>query len=306
MPHPNSISDQPMTPTVSIVIPVYNRADMIHRALASALAQSFTDFEILLVDDGSTDGTLSVLRSYTDPRIRIIELAVNGGAACARNVGIRAARGEMVAFLDSDDEWLPTKLAEQVAAFENAPAGMDISCTDLYLHLLDDGKIVEKRHTVPTDWSEAMMAGCDLSPGSTLLARSTAFDRIGLLDETMRRFEDWDWLVRYTQQGGTIHLVPKILVRVYNRRGRLGRQVEESTRLFLTKHGATLGRLHPVVRQRVIADIWFQVVGTYWREGLRAHAMRTLLNAVCAFPSYSMVKVLRALKHRLVSTDHAK
>ena len=102
------------TPTVSVVIPTYNRARFVKRAVDSVLAQSFQEFEIIIVDDGSTDDTAQVLDKLDDPRIKSIRLAGNSGASVARNEGIRASKAEFIAFLDSDDEWLSTKLQKQL------------------------------------------------------------------------------------------------------------------------------------------------------------------------------------------------
>ena len=97
---------------ISIVIPLYNKEKYISDTLRSVFGQSFQDFEVVIVDDGSTDGSAAVVRSYDDPRIRLIEQA-NGGVSAARNRGIAEARGEYIAFLDADDEWKPDYLATQ-------------------------------------------------------------------------------------------------------------------------------------------------------------------------------------------------
>jgi len=97
-------------PRISVIIPSYNRANTIGRAIQSALSQSYQDFEIIVIDDGSTDHTEEVIRSFQDSRIRYIRHNRNRGGSAARNTGIHAARGEYIAFLDSDDEWLPQKL----------------------------------------------------------------------------------------------------------------------------------------------------------------------------------------------------
>ena len=100
-------------PLVTVLIPAFNRADTINRAIDSALAQDWPAMEVLVVDDGSTDQTRDRVRCYRDPRLRLIERAINGGAAAARNTGIAEAKGDFIAFLDSDDEFLPGKIATQ-------------------------------------------------------------------------------------------------------------------------------------------------------------------------------------------------
>ncbi|WP_276257060.1 glycosyltransferase [Halomontanus rarus] len=108
---------------VSVVIPTYNRADVLPRAIDSALAQTVDDLEVLVVDDGSTDDTQAVVDSYETPRVQSITHGTNRGANVARNTGIEHANGEFVAFLDSDDEWRPTKLERQLAALDDRSGG---------------------------------------------------------------------------------------------------------------------------------------------------------------------------------------
>lgn len=110
-------SDSVIEPVVGVVLPTYNRAPLLGRALRSVLGQSFDDFEVLVIDDGSTDETAGIVAAFGDPRIRYVQLARNTGAGAARNVGIRMSRGKFPAFQDSDDEWVPSKLARQMSAF---------------------------------------------------------------------------------------------------------------------------------------------------------------------------------------------
>ena len=119
-----------VAPPVSVVIPAYNRVDSIRVAVESVLRQSWTDFELLVVDDGSTDGTREAVRAIPDPRLRLIETPRNMGASAARNLGIEEARGDWVAFQDSDDEWLPLKLEKQMARLQapGAPAYVAVYC----------------------------------------------------------------------------------------------------------------------------------------------------------------------------------
>src|ERR1043166_1854397 len=109
-------------PLVSVVLPTYNRAHTLARAVRSVLAQSHRHLEIVVVDDGSTDATVALVQKLAleDPRVRLVQQA-NRGPAAARNTGVRQARGEFVAFQDSDDEWLVEKLERQLAALERSP-----------------------------------------------------------------------------------------------------------------------------------------------------------------------------------------
>ena len=106
--------------TVSVIIPTYNRAHLVGRAIKSVLNQTFQDFEIIVVDDGSTDSTKEVVTSFNDTRIRYIKHQMNKGGNAARNTGLKNSKGEYIAFLDSDDEWLPEKLERQLEVFEKS------------------------------------------------------------------------------------------------------------------------------------------------------------------------------------------
>ncbi|MDX1621625.1 MAG: glycosyltransferase family A protein, partial [Nitriliruptorales bacterium] len=105
---------EPGSPIVTVVLPTRDRKELVHRALASVTAQTFTDFECVVVDDGSVDGTAEALRAFHDPRVTVVRSLVSRGAPHARNVGIGRGRGRYVAFLDDDDEWLPHHLVSHV------------------------------------------------------------------------------------------------------------------------------------------------------------------------------------------------
>ncbi len=115
-------------PRISIIIPAYNRADVLPRAINSVLSQTFTDYEIIVVDDASTDETSAVARNFNGP-VHVIRHEVNRGPAAARNTGIEATSGAYVAFLDSDDEWMPEKLGRQIGLLEGLGTSYNACCS---------------------------------------------------------------------------------------------------------------------------------------------------------------------------------
>lgn len=132
---------------VSVIIPCYNAQDYIGKCIESVLAQTFDNFEILAVDDASSDGTLSCLRSFDDKRLRIIELGKNSGSpATPRNVGIQQAQGHYIAFLDCDDFWHPDKLDHQIGYMKKN--AYQFSCTDYMISGLDGTQYKRKARAV--------------------------------------------------------------------------------------------------------------------------------------------------------------
>lgn len=115
-------------PTVSVIIPTYNRAHLVGRAIQSVLNQTYKDFELIIVDDGSTDNTEDIIKKYQkkDERIKYIRRKKNKGGSVARNTGINAAIGEYIAFLDSDDEWLTEKLERQMKVFKSTSSEVGV------------------------------------------------------------------------------------------------------------------------------------------------------------------------------------
>ncbi len=177
---------------ISVVIPTYNRAFFIKAAIDSVLSQIFRDFELIVVDDGSTDDTSGLLLSY-GTKIKVITKA-NKGPSAARNRGIKAAKGQWIAFLDSDDVWKPDKLEKQVQFIKDNP---DIKICQTEEIWIRNGKRVNprKKHEMHSGWIyEQCLPLCIVSPSSVMIHREV-FEKVGFFDETMLACEDYDlWL----------------------------------------------------------------------------------------------------------------
>lgn len=199
---------------ISAIIPVYNRAATIARALDSILAQTMPVDDIIVVDDGSSDGTQEIVRAYHDPRIRLIQHETNGGASAARNTGMQAARGDIVAFCDSDDVWLPEKIERQMAYM--MAGEYEACCTHIDI-TYDDGRTfrtVERPYHAALTMEDAAY-GCYVSPGSTLIINKHILQAIGGYDVRYRRYEDWDLLIRLLSRGVPFGYLPDSLSCVY-------------------------------------------------------------------------------------------
>ncbi len=181
-------------PLVSAIIPTFNRAQPLIKAVASVLDQSYPNIEIIVVDDGSTDNSSDILRNRFGSQIRILRLLRNHGVSYARNRGIELSRGSFIAFLDSDDLWEPEKTARQLA-FMMADYDILISQTDEIW--IRNGKRVNpcKHHQKPSGFIFAeCLPLCAVSP-SAVMMRRRFFSQVGLFDEKLPACEDYDlWL----------------------------------------------------------------------------------------------------------------
>ena len=217
---------QDSSPKVSVIIPTFNRASILSRAVKSVLAQTYRNFELILVDDASSDDTEQVIRDFVDERITYYRHDHNGGASAARNTGLNNIRGEYVAFLDDDDEWLPSKLAEQVRVLETAPP--EVGMIYCWMDYFDtEGRLIAEVHPTLRGYvfeqilDRQRLAGCP-----TLLVRASVVKEIGGFDERLRRGNDGDFIRRVCLKY-QVDVVPKVLVRVHEGHGA---QISERTR----------------------------------------------------------------------------
>jgi glycosyltransferase involved in cell wall biosynthesis len=197
---------------VSVVIPAYNVGPHIAEAIDSVLAQDYSPFEVIVVDDGSSDDTAEVV-AMRYPQVTLIRKP-NGGAATARNAGIRAARGEFIAFLDADDIWLPGKLGAQVDHFASHPE-ISMVCTAFAQWLSDANGVFPDPLAVIPDPGSAVTGAIDRELSgwiyhklllrnfvwtTTVMMRRSLIDRIGLYDESYRLGQDYDYFLRAARE----------------------------------------------------------------------------------------------------------
>lgn len=197
-----------MMPVVSVIIPTYNRAEILPRAIDSILEQSFRDLEVIVVDDYSKDKTQAVVNSYSSARLEYIQHERNKGANAARNTGIRAATGEYIAFLDDDDMWLEMKVENQLEEFKSQETSFG---------LVYSGRRVIKEKEVIEDYIPTQEGSIyrnllrrNVIPSETPLIRAKCFDRVGKFDTDFESCQDWDMWLRIAKLYD-ISYVPKIL-----------------------------------------------------------------------------------------------
>jgi len=180
---------------VSVIMPTFNREHLISRAVGSVLNQTFRDFELIIVDDGSRDNSGEVIREFNDSRINYIRHEKNRGVAAARNTGIKAARGEYVAFLDSDDEWRPQMLYRQIKAFGEASSDAGAVYTDMINIDNNKTRSLYGRRAKEGNLHKAILKGFPVYL-QTIMVKKACLDQIGLFDEEFTIEEDYDFMIR--------------------------------------------------------------------------------------------------------------
>ena len=195
---------------ISVVIPTYNRYELLKRAVASVMAQTYPPSEIIIIDDGSIDNTAQIEQDFQDLRYYYQE---NAGVSSARNIGIQKAQNEWIAFLDSDDEWHKNKLQEQVSFHKNNP---DIRMSYTDESWIRDGvevKIPRKFKKYGGEIFEQCLSHCIIAPSSAIIHKSL-LKSVGVFDEDLEVCEDYDLWLRVTIQN-QIGLIEKKLITKY-------------------------------------------------------------------------------------------
>lgn len=272
------------TPTVSVVIVTYNKADTVAAAIESVLRQTYSDFELLVVDDGSTDDTASRMKAF-GPSVRYLPKE-NGGTGSARNLGIAQSQGRYVAFLDGDDLWLPRKLEIQMAAFEREPQILAVQCS---AYCVDEKlQVIENRtcHPALDSLVDFLLFHNLPAFSSAVVIRKEALESVGGFGTDLVILSDWDMAIRLARVG-TLRSVPDplVLYRHYpnNQSRDVGIHIDSGIR-SLTRFFSD-STLDPKIRARenwVWARFYAMLGGGYirssqWNEGLHwtLEAIRT-------------------------------
>lgn len=289
--------------TVSIVVPAYNVARWLPATIESVLAQTYGDWELIIVDDGSCDGTSAIAEAYVcrDRRVRLIRKS-NGGLSSARNAGMSVASGEYIAFLDADDIWLPRKLEQQVkclASYDNY--GACYTWTEI---IDQDGNVIEDWGMLKkTYWHDPVIAH-DLAggnfvsgSGSGVLMRRSLVARVGYFDETMRAAEDLDYWYRLALSV-QFCLVHAVLVQI--RRHSTSMQsdiirVANSNIDFVRKAQLIAPSDHLLQLARLEARALFTIFWHYVRQRQPRPALHAASNLLRHYPLFGVGRIIRQL-----------
>ncbi|MEM3486633.1 MAG: glycosyltransferase [Candidatus Methanomethyliaceae archaeon] len=228
---------------VSVIIPVYNGGNRVAEAIKSVLKQTYPNFELIVVDDGSRDNTSAVVRSIQDERVMLLRHPNNRGICAARNTALAAASGEYIAFLDDDDIWEPTKLERQIELFRNnSNLGLIHTCAiDIY----DNGMVLRRCSYYEGNCYRKLLIRDGIIASSAIVPRY-CFERVGYFDEDLRLYGDWDVWIKIAKDY-QIGLVKEPLVRTRIRAGSLQHSEVSRCEMYrkrvLDKHWEEIERL---------------------------------------------------------------
>lgn len=286
-------------------MPAYNAALQIAGTLRAALAQTYPALEILVVDDGSVDDTARIADAFArdDPRVRMLRQP-NAGVAAARNAGIRAARGTLVAPLDADDAWHPEKIARQVARLEQAGPEVGVVYTDFQeVDSVTGERLDAPGHALPEgNLADVLVYRNPIPCASTPLVRRECLEQVGGYDASLRALggqgcEDWDLYLRLAE-ATRFAVVPEVLV-TYRR---VAGSMSTNPRQMATSYAVMMERLR-TRRPGIDAALWrrsrqrheLYLAGIYRQHGARARYVWHLLRALQADPGRAVVWAARSL-----------
>ncbi len=274
---------RPVTPAVSVVIPTHDRKNLLLLAIRSALSQRGVEVEVIVVDDGSTDGSWEALHSINDPRIRLVHHGSSLGVATARNAGAAAAVGSWIAFLDDDDVWSPDKLAEQLDAAQEVGSQWVYGgavAIDLNGRLLAGDPPPSPESLV----SELRRKNLMPAGSSNVMIQATSFASIGGFDPDLRHLADWDlWLRIASASQPALADKPLVGYRIHPTQATLDTTgMIEEARVLSLRHGADR------------ASIYRWVAWSHLRRGHRIEAIRAYLHAVSIGDLASIGRIVTA------------
>ena len=268
-------------PLISVIIPTYNRGALLGRAIRSVLAQSYRNIEIIVVDDASDDYSGAVVKEFSDNRLSYIRHDSNMGGAKARNTGIKAAKGEYIAFQDSDDEWVKDKLEKQIQVFKLANENIGVVhsgfliVSDNSSQYMPTGDVLKKEGNVYEHLLSENFVGTP-----TLLVKREVFDKVGVFDGSLPRYHDWELAIRMAEEYA-FSFVNEPLVTVY------------SMPVSITADGITRVRAREIILKKHYARL-----SKY--PSILARHLRDLGNFKCLYDSCSAGRIyfVKALKMR--------
>jgi glycosyltransferase involved in cell wall biosynthesis len=300
-------------PQVTVIIPTYNRAQFIHLAITSVLAQTFQDYEIVIVDDASTDNTELIVKSFSCEKIRYIRHDKNKGEAEARNTGVKNSQGEFIAFIDDDDEWMTEKLERQVKLINQCEKRVGAIYTGILVIDMESRKKVD--HIVPQKrgyiYNDLLAEKCPMAP-STLLLKEECFKKVGSFDASIKYGTDYDMWIRIAKEY-YFEYIEDPLVKYYIHNNKLSgnyANFAEGAEAILAKYGKVLSKNKIGLSRHL-----FELGLAYCESERASKGRRALMNAIYLYPwekryytnfilslfGGTIFRQVKQFKHRIIS-----
>lgn len=288
--------------TVSVVIPLYNNEETIQRAIESVLAQSIDDFEVLVVDDASTDQSLSATKQLSIDKVTVLTHETNRGGAAARNTGISHASGDYVAFLDADDEWHPQKLEKQLEALTTNPDVDIVYCNYRKVRARECVNRIQNHihqrelHAGGDELLPLLLSGrMPLGGASTLLMRTETANSVDGFDEAFQRHQDWEFLIRLLRDGRSISYVDEALLKKYETDPPAVSTLRDAKNRFLRKFASEVVTAelsgYPVLSTHRLELVQMNLANGDIRQGIREFRVEDVLATGSIVPvCYSLVR----------------
>jgi glycosyltransferase involved in cell wall biosynthesis len=285
-------------PLVTVVIPTYNRAGVLYYALHSVLNQTMQDFEVYVVDDAGTDSTPQLIEYFDDPRIHYIRFDTNQKAAAARNAGMERARGKYIAFLDSDDEWLPAKLERQVECMESLSDEWGCCYTGAYVNKV--GGLTRNRLYTPTKsgWLvKDLLMGQFVIWTPTFMFRRSCLEDVGLMDRQLVRSQDVDFYIRMLARYKIASIEEPLanIFLVLNKN--LAQVAAQSRRLLFSKHEELIDSLGFFASRYVYSMSDMIQAEAYASEGELRKGFQSFRQAVTRTPFLPVRRYVAFARH---------
>lgn len=281
---------------VSVVIPAYNYAKYLPKAIDSVLLQDYTDYEIIVVDDGSTDNTAEIVAAYGD-KVRYI-YKQNAGLPAARNTGIKAAKYDYIGFLDADDEWLPGMLSHAMETFARLPDEFALVACRAVIVDSNSNPLNRKRLVPKTPWEitcRDILLKTQFSPSSVIVKR-VVFDTVGMFDESLRSAEDREMWIRITTRYKAMLNGDRLIRsrRHPNNMSKHADRMRQNTRLVLRRafKNGYVPRTAVFFWLKVFSFNHFETAWMYSDEGRHGKALQQLLVSILLCPCISKPNLL--------------
>ena len=273
-------------PPVTVVIPAYNAARTVERALASVWRQNYPELEVIVIDDGSTDDTYLCVGTCHNPNLRLIRLDKNRGECGAMNVGIQEARGDYIAFLDADDEWLNNKLSKQIPIIDSHPEMSFISCGGEAI--APDGSVVaafglDRPSCSPGDFWRALRAKSQVAKPSVVARRAKLLE-LGGFDEALKISGDQDMWIKLALSG-EVGFIAEVLIRVHitadSLMMRYGGREDEFGLPMILNHLSKLGaRLSKREMRQILGERYARTGRNIYYRGRPARGAALIIHAM--------------------------